>query len=172
MDQTDQPDTMQNTSNDNDLLMDQTTTEQSDTMHNTSNNLDMDQTTTERSNTDTMQNNDDDHNSSDNMPTYNNPTVEMDDKNIPENIPEDTSIPIPSVVKVDKRKREAHTEEDWAAIQENRLKSFRAKQASKSQKLSDYEQLEKRVHYLEAFIASRNITIPDELTETVVSVKV
>tara|TARA_B100001989_G_scaffold253322_1_gene239949 strand:+ start:4002 stop:4742 length:741 start_codon:yes stop_codon:yes gene_type:complete len=43
--------------------------------------------------------------------------------------------------KMDKRKRSAHTEEEWKEIQEKRLTMFREKQKTKKQKIEDYDNL-------------------------------
>ena len=43
--------------------------------------------------------------------------------------------------KTDKRKRSAHSEEDWKVIQDKRLSIFRDKQKAKKQKVEDYDRL-------------------------------
>ena len=54
----------------------------------------------------------------------------------------DTSNPSTSnPSKIDKRKRSAHTEEEWKKIQEKRLSAFKEKQKTKKQKIEDYNNL-------------------------------
>lgn len=49
------------------------------------------------------------------------------------------------VIKVDKRKRSSHTEEEWNAIQEKRLTAFRTKQASKKRKLENHDTIQAKL---------------------------
>ena len=65
-----------------------------------------------------------------------------------------------STKKLDKRKREAHSDEEWANIQNKRLNSFREKQAEKRKKIQDYDIMYERLKKLEKLLVENNIDMP------------
>ena len=62
---------------------------------------------------------------SNNSPVYDNPT---------------------QTVKIDKRKRESYSAEDWAKVQTKRLEAFRTKQATKKQKIVEFDNMFKSLN--------------------------
>tara|TARA_B100000214_G_scaffold370576_2_gene345458 strand:- start:1303 stop:2073 length:771 start_codon:yes stop_codon:yes gene_type:complete len=57
---------------------------------------------------------------------------------------------------IDKRKREAYTEEEWKNIQQKRLKSFKEKQQEKKNKIEDYDRLLSTVKDNEKILNEKN----------------